>query len=117
MSVGWWHPNVKDGRVHDHPTNPNGAWSEAMHRLCEQVYRAVPTRMPGTVWKHAKGKHYLVLGLADDANNEEPRPQPQVVYVALQADDFDKGPMWIRSLPEFLERFEQASESDERPAP
>lgn len=40
MSVGWWHPNVKDGRVHDHPERPNGAWSEAMHRLCEPLYRA-----------------------------------------------------------------------------
>lgn len=39
---GWWHPNVKDGRVHDHtPGQPT-----TMHRLCEPIYtrrgRAVP---------------------------------------------------------------------------
>jgi len=35
---GWWHLNVKDGRVHDHPENPGGGWSSASHRLCERVF-------------------------------------------------------------------------------
>jgi hypothetical protein len=32
---GWWHPNVKDGRVHDHP---EAKTLQAYHRLCERVY-------------------------------------------------------------------------------
>ena len=38
VAEGWWHPNVKDGRVHDHPENPGASWSIASHRLCEPVY-------------------------------------------------------------------------------
>lgn len=37
---GWWHPYVKDGRVHEHPEDPDKPrnWSVPTHRLCERVY-------------------------------------------------------------------------------
>jgi hypothetical protein len=35
---GWWHPNVVDGRVHQHPEQPARSWSVASHRRCEKVY-------------------------------------------------------------------------------
>lgn len=38
LPIGWWHRNVKDGQIHQHPANPGRGWSHAMHRLCEQVY-------------------------------------------------------------------------------
>ena len=38
VAEGWWHPNVKDGRVHEHPANAGRSWSTASHRLCELVY-------------------------------------------------------------------------------
>jgi hypothetical protein len=40
VDEGWWHPNVKDGRVHDHPED--GQWSRTMHRECEPVYTRRP---------------------------------------------------------------------------
>lgn len=40
VAEGWWHPNTNAGRVHDHPENPGGGWSQASHRLCEPVYTA-----------------------------------------------------------------------------
>lgn len=42
VEQGWWHPNVKDGRVHEHPEHPGGGWSAASHRLCEPVYTLAP---------------------------------------------------------------------------
>ena len=46
---GWWHPNVRDGQVHDHPAQPGRSWSSVSHRQCEPVYtkRDAPTvRIP-----------------------------------------------------------------------
>ena len=34
VQEGWWHPNCKDGQVHDHKPNQPAT----MHRLCEPVY-------------------------------------------------------------------------------
>lgn len=62
--------------------------------------------MRAGVWRHVKGQHYLVLGVADDSNNVDPHAEPQVVYVSLEAEGRHGRPMHIRSLSEFLERFE-----------
>lgn len=48
VAEGWWHPSVRSGQVHDHPENPGRGWSQAAHRLCEQVYtRRIP---PGAMF-------------------------------------------------------------------
>lgn len=41
--IGWHHHGVNAGKVHNHPANPGRSWSEAMHRLCEPVYRMEQT--------------------------------------------------------------------------
>lgn len=69
-----------------------------------------PTPGMGGVWRHAKGKHYLVLGLADDSNNDAPRAEPQVVYVSLEAEGRTGRPLHVRSLSEFLDRFVLSSD-------
>lgn len=59
----------------------------------------------GGIWRHTKGHEYLVLGLASDSNNADPREELQVVYVSLDSEGRTGPPMHVRSLPEFLERF------------
>ena len=61
--------------------------------------------IPAGVWRHSKGKHYLVIGVANDSNNVTPRTEMQVVYVSLEAEDRQGYPMHHRGLSEFLERF------------
>lgn len=58
------------------------------------------------IWRHQKGHHYLVLGLASDSNNVAPHAEPQVVYVSLSPDGRTGLPMHVRSLREFLDRFD-----------
>ena len=38
LLVGWWHPDVVRGRVHDH----DGKTLRTYHRLCEPVYTKRP---------------------------------------------------------------------------
>lgn len=60
---------------------------------------------PG-VWRHRlSGHRYLVIGVASDANNIDPRGELQVVYIALESDD--QPTMHLRSLAEFCLRFEE----------
>lgn len=59
MRVGWWHPTVKDGRVHEHPERPNGSWSVPMHRLCQPVYSR--SHVIGGVTLDAERVHRQVL--------------------------------------------------------
>lgn len=58
------------------------------------------------IWRHVKGYHYLVLGLASDSNNVSPHAEPQVVYVSIDVGGRMSSPMHVRSLQEFLDRFE-----------
>lgn len=67
--------------------------------------KAGAVSIPSGVWRHAKGAHYLVLGVAADSNNEEPRDEPQVVYVSLEGWGLPGSRMRYRSLSEFLDRF------------
>ena len=65
----------------------------------------VTSTWPSGIWRHAKGQQYLVIGVASDSNNVDPRAELQVVYVSLDAQGRSSWPMHARSLPEFLERF------------
>lgn len=58
------------------------------------------------VWRHVKGHHYLVLGLAADSNNVDPREEPQVVYVSLEGFGLPGVRLRYRGFSEFMERFE-----------
>lgn len=49
------------------------------------------------VYKHHKGKKYMVLGVAKHSETLE----EMVVYVTLYENDL--GPMWVRPLSMFLE--------------
>ena len=62
------------------------------------------------VWQHAKGHHYLVLGIAADANNDNPRDEEQVVYVSLEGWGLPGSRMRYRKVSEFLERFTPVAE-------
>ena len=62
------------------------------------------------VWRHAKGSHYLVLGIAADSNNVNPRDEDQVVYVSLEGWGLPGSRMRYRGVSEFLERFTPVTE-------
>ena len=53
---------------------------------------------PKTVWRHFKGKYYLIEEIAKDANTQE----FIIVYRALYGDNT----VWVRPLKEFLEMVE-----------
>lgn len=52
------------------------------------------------VWRHRKGKDYLVLGLGHDADHED---RVVVVYVPLY--DVPGPRLAVRTVEEFLDRF------------
>ena len=54
--------------------------------------------LPGGIYRHYKGRHYLVLGVARHSETEE----AFVVYVRLYARD--GCPLWIRPLKIFTEK-------------
>lgn len=67
---GWWHLNVKGGRVHDHPDQPGGSWSVASHRLCEPVYTkrtAIQTGGSNILERQRRQIEFLEI-LADGGN-------------------------------------------------
>lgn len=69
-----------------------------MHPDCAHI--------PAGVWRHKpSGKHYFVLGIAADSNNEDPRSEPQVIYVSLEGWGLPGSRMRFRARSEFLERF------------
>lgn len=53
----------------------------------------------GRVYRHFKGDHYLVEGVAKDSENGE----PYVIYRKLYGD----GGLWIRPLEMFLSRVDR----------
>jgi hypothetical protein len=54
--------------------------------------------LPGGVYRHYKGGHYLVLGVARHSETEE----PLVVYVRLYART--GCPLWVRPLANFTSK-------------
>jgi hypothetical protein len=58
------------------------------------------TTLPAGVYRHYKAdRHYLVLGLAHDANDDD---RTAVVYVPLYVDPAEPGPrLAVRTLADF----------------
>jgi hypothetical protein len=72
--------------------------------------------VPVGVWRHVpSGHHYLVLGVATDSNNVDPRSEPQVIYVSLESDGRSGWPMHHRSLSEFDARFTPSQNASTSP--
>ncbi len=70
----------------------------------------------GQVYKHCKGKKYLIEAVARDSSSCE---VVVVVYKSLEDSEFPKGTIWIRNLDEFtdnhrsgVKRFTLVDDSD-----
>ena len=69
------------------------------------------TTLPAGVYRHYKAdRHYLVLGLAHDANDDD---RTAVVYVPLYVDPAQPGPrLAVRTLADFAAWVDPATRQD-----